>query len=79
MENKNKTDLIRKVRDYCMFGLGLSGIIDGTIRIANNPPEHLLNLHNLGNGQLQMGYLSTAVGGAVLAYGIERIVKYCKK
>jgi len=47
--------------------------------IANNPPEHIWNWDNLRNGQLQWGYVETILGGAAIAYGIERIVKYCRE
>lgn len=77
-ENK-KTSLVRKIQDYSLFGLGIGSIVDGATRIANNPPEFVWNWNNLDNGQLQFGYVSTILGAAVVAYGIERIVKYCKE
>lgn len=79
MEENEKTNLIRKISNYLIFGSGLCAIIDGTVRITDNPPEYLFNWNNLDNCQYQFGVALTIFGGATVAYGVERIVKYCKE
>jgi len=74
-----KINLIGKIRDYTIFGGGVGTLVDGAVRITNNPPEHVLNWNNLNNSQLQFGYIAVILGGAAVAYGIERIVKYSKE
>ena len=71
--------LLRKIQDYTIFGAGICGTIEESIRIANNPPENILNWNNLDNSQLQFGYFITIIGGISIAYGIERIVKYSRE
>ena len=76
MEEETKTGFKRKILDCFIFGGGLAGITDGVVRIANNPPEHLINLTgNLQNWQYNTGCVDIMVGGALFAYGIERIIK----
>ena len=76
-----KRNFRRKALDYIAFGSGIAAITDGIASIANNPPQQLINGLNFndGNWQYQVGCIDIIIGGAVLAYGIERIVCYCAK
>ena len=79
MTEDKKSGLGRKFFDYCIFGGGIHVVSDGIIRIANNPPEHIFYINNLDNWQYQISLPLIAGGGAMIAYGIERIVKYCRR
>ena len=76
---KGKSGLGRKIFDYCVFGSGIGAITEGAVRMANNPPKHIFNIYNMDNWQYQTSAALLIGGGAMLAYGLERLIKYCQE
>lgn len=56
-------------------GGGLGVLIEGTIRMAHNPPKEIFYFNNLDNSQYLWGNALTFFGGLTLAYGISRFIK----